>query len=670
LRHQNCFKLGGISGIRETMKMQAQTSGSNAREPSWALPAWAVAPAFVGFLAVAAVYVFCLIFSQFRFYDDEGFLMICVKGYLEGNPLYDSVGTCYGPVYFFYEWLVHGVVSIPLTHDATGLLCAFHWLLAATILSVAGWRLTRSLPVAVFVFAQSVVHLETMAGEPGHPQEIIVVLLASAVLIAQWRTACRWTLPLLGAIGACLYFTKINVGVFFLLALLLSLACYSPFFKNHRKLFWVLVLLTLCLPLVLMRRHLAEAWGRHFCWQTCAGMVAASAVACAYSRGKQIRLREWMGTGIALAGLSGLFLEILLLTGSSWSAILFSTVQSPANLAGVFCVPLRVEHYSWSAAGALGLAIMAVALRDRVQRWRLPLAAAKGVYGAAGGLLLVQDPFGQLGCLLPWAWLLLVPSDEDAAAEDADQYPRALLCLAAVWQGVQAYPVGCTQAAVGTFLAVLVYSLCAYDAVRALAPVVLARLKVPSYQSRRVALTCCLGFFTVLFALFVFKWTTPLEHWRYYVAAPPLDLRGAHLIRANPADASTYRMLTKYIQTECDTFVALPGLNSLYFWSGKRPPTYLNICGEGIMPSDYAQGRIVAALRMAKRPLIVQRETKWAPGIRAGDMTKGELPSFIRDECREVTSLGKFHILALRNVTRSGAPGHIAAASEAGRGGM
>jgi hypothetical protein len=652
------------------MNMQAQTSGSNAREPGWALPAWVAAPAVVGFLAVAAVYVFCLIFSQFRFYDDEGFLMICVKGYLEGNPLFDSVGTCYGPVYYFYEWFVHGVVPIPLTHDATGLLCAFHWLLAATILAAAGWRLTRSLPVAIFVFAQSIVHLETMAGEPGHPQETIVVLLAAAVLIAQRRTAHRWALPLLGVIGACLLFTKINVGVFFLIALLLSLACYSSFFQNRRRLFWVLLCLTLGLPLVLMQRHLAEAWGRHFCFQTCAGIVTAGAVAFAYSRGNQIRLREWMGTGIAVASLSGLFLAIPLLTGSSWSAILFSTVQSPANLSGVFCVPLRVEPYSWSAAGALGLAILAVAFRNRVERWRLPLAAAKCVYGAAGGLLLVQDPFGQLGCLLPWAWLLLVPSGKNAAAEDADRYPRTLLCLAAVWQGLQAYPVGCTQAAIGTFLAVLVYSLCAYDAVRALAPVLLARLKVPRDQNRQVVLTCYLGFLTVLFALFVFKWTAPLEHWRYYVAAPPLDLRGAHLIRANPADATTYRMLTKYIQAECDTFVALPGLNSLYFWSGKRPPTYLNICGEGVMPSDYAQGQIVAALRKAKRSLIVQRETKWAAGIRPGDITKGELPLFIRNECREVTRLGKFHILAPTNPPSLGSPGHIAAASEAGRGGM
>ena len=37
--------------------------------------------------------------------------MICVQGYLGGHRLYNDVLTYYGPVYYFYEWFIHSVLS-------------------------------------------------------------------------------------------------------------------------------------------------------------------------------------------------------------------------------------------------------------------------------------------------------------------------------------------------------------------------------------------------------------------------------------------------------------------------------------------------------------------------------------------------------------------------------
>ena len=609
-----------------------------------------LASAALAFLAIAGVYVFCATFSQMRAYDDVGCLMISVQGFLEGNPLYDSVATYYGPVYYFYEWLVHGFASIPLTHDATGVLCGVHLLLAATILAAAGWRLTRSLPVAFLVFAQSVVHLEAICGEPGHPQELVVLLLALAALVAAGGTARRSTLPILGGIGACLVLTKINVGLFWGVALLLSLLCYTPPFRSRRMLFLVMMSLTAFLPLVLMRQHFAEAWTRHYCWQAWAGTMAAGIVAQAYAGRREIGLPQWTGTGMAFAGLSGIILAIVLATGSSVSAVVYCLLKGPASFANACCVPLHVEHCSWSAAGALALAIAAVALRGRMDRWLVPISVGKGVYGVIGALILVHDPRGQLGYLLPWVWLLLVPLRHAAPKESAGGFPRCFLCLAAVWEGLQAYPVAGTQTAIGTFLAVLVYSICAADAIQALAPLIWAQFRPMSSFTRPAAVMLEAGFLVVLFAVFVFKWTTPLERWRHYAAVPPLDLRGAHLVRPDPAQANTYRMLTQYIQTECDTFVALPGLNSLYFWTDKRPPTYINISGEGVMPSDSQQDQIIAAMRRARRPLALESETKWAPGVIMGDTKKGPLPLFISSEYREIQRLARFRILAPKNV--------------------
>src|SRR5436190_729514 len=64
--------------------------------------------------AVAAFYAYCKCFSWFSPYDDEGFIMTSVRGFLEGHALYNEIFTCYGPVYYYYQWLIHGLIRLPL----------------------------------------------------------------------------------------------------------------------------------------------------------------------------------------------------------------------------------------------------------------------------------------------------------------------------------------------------------------------------------------------------------------------------------------------------------------------------------------------------------------------------------------------------------------------------
>ena len=52
-------------------------------------------------LPVFAVLGFCSINSHHLWYDDEGYVLIALKGVLEGEPLYTSVYSQYGP--FFYQ---------------------------------------------------------------------------------------------------------------------------------------------------------------------------------------------------------------------------------------------------------------------------------------------------------------------------------------------------------------------------------------------------------------------------------------------------------------------------------------------------------------------------------------------------------------------------------------
>ena len=180
----------------------------------------------VPFLAGAGLYMFYIIFSQ-KSGDDEGYLMISVRGFLEGHPLYDSVFTQYGPVYYLYEWLLRSLTALPMTHDATRMLCIFHWLLAAAALAVAGGLICRSVLAGIFVFMQAVVHLTMIGNEPGHPQELVAVLLAFSLLAATALSPRMRTLKILAVMAGALFFIKVNVGAFFFLALLLVIRCRS-----------------------------------------------------------------------------------------------------------------------------------------------------------------------------------------------------------------------------------------------------------------------------------------------------------------------------------------------------------------------------------------------------------------------------------------------------------
>ena len=180
----------------KTDNPQATEGGSKS-----AIQAWLSVLAAPLFLAVAGVYAFSFAFSQFPFYDDEGFLMITVRGYLDGHPLYDGIFTGYGPLYYLYKWIVHASAALPLTHDVTRILCVIHWLAAAAILAVAGGLMTRSAALAFFIFMQATVHLNGLAREPGHPQEVVILLLAFSALVAARDWKRPWMLPLLGVIG-------------------------------------------------------------------------------------------------------------------------------------------------------------------------------------------------------------------------------------------------------------------------------------------------------------------------------------------------------------------------------------------------------------------------------------------------------------------------------------
>jgi len=100
-----------------------------------------------------------LVFSQFQDYDDEGYLLLTVQQFLRGLPLYDQVYTQYGPAYYLWQQVLHTVIGVPLTHDATRIVTIVVWLTCAVLVGAIVWLLTKRQLHAVLGTTAAFLHL-------------------------------------------------------------------------------------------------------------------------------------------------------------------------------------------------------------------------------------------------------------------------------------------------------------------------------------------------------------------------------------------------------------------------------------------------------------------------------------------------------------------------------
>ena len=97
---------------------------------------------------VGGFWAYYRIFTGFSFYDDEGSMMASVKQYLDGLKLYDQFWSGYGPVYYFYNWLLRTSTGTPVTHDVVRISSLLPWLVTPLVCAWIVLRITDSLVLA------------------------------------------------------------------------------------------------------------------------------------------------------------------------------------------------------------------------------------------------------------------------------------------------------------------------------------------------------------------------------------------------------------------------------------------------------------------------------------------------------------------------------------------
>jgi hypothetical protein len=519
-------------------------------------------------LVAAAAYFRML--TGFQPYDDEGTMMLSVKQYLGGMRIYRDVSSVYGPIYYFYNFLARTLTSTPVSHDVTRISSLFPWLACCVLSAGIVLRLTRSLVLAAASLSLVSMAVTFFGSEPGHPQELTLVLLIAFAGCPLWADLTRRRTLLMismGALAGTLLLIKINIGVFVLAALALALLAHFPPNALRPVLACVIGAGCTLLPTVLMWRHLDAVWARAYCGVATASIAAA--IFCLL-HGRRPGLVTWREPILAAAGcalLIGVVMAVLAAQGVPVSNVVDSLVFLPSR------VFLNSLYYAprfsplWIGWSLLGLGAAVYTLRrhptpDNPQWQGLMLLKTVFTAIALTAALFRTDLFPVVA---PFAWLVLF--NPDANSRDVQEFPRTALCAVTVMQSLYAYPVYGSQ---GRFIAILMIVVAAVNVGDSLVWLTAFGLRHAwfAHHGRTTAMAS-------LAAIALLNLGIVLNRYHIYSSLPPLDLPGAHRVHLDAPQQARLASIVSNIERFCDVFEGLPELPSLNFWTGKNPLTRL-----------------------------------------------------------------------------------------------
>jgi hypothetical protein len=209
-----------------------------------------------------------LCFSTFADYDDEGYMMISLRGYQQHGALYDQVFSQYGPAYYQLQSAFHRLTCLPLAHDVARLRTLVFWAMSCGLATLALFRMTRNRLAALAGFLLIFAHLDRLALEPGHPQEWCVLLMAAVWCASTWldepSRASLWAAALIGACCGLLAMIKPNLGGLMTCAVIAAVSRRHSAAISECWLRWLSVLALLAIPWVISRSHLHSPAGWSF----------------------------------------------------------------------------------------------------------------------------------------------------------------------------------------------------------------------------------------------------------------------------------------------------------------------------------------------------------------------------------------------------------------------
>lgn len=599
--------------------------------------------------AVAATVAlgYLTLFSTFAPYDDEGYFLVTLKGYLSGARLYNDTYGPYGPFLFQALALSFKGLGLQISNDGARFVTLAYWILASGLLALGVYRITHRRLPALLVYPLAFRILTLAPNEPTAPGHLLVLLLAAmvaaAALFAEARP--RLVMWLIGALGAAAFLTKINVGGLALISGIYAALMASPTFRRSQRLPWLATSVFALTPIVLMGRNLGSApvrtYGLHVLLCAVAlGVIAVVLMVPRLANGLpgSSRLCWLAGGAIALAIPA---LGAVLAQGTTLSALTHSLLLDAVKQPTAFSYSLALPDQALSVdvLSIVAAAVVAAGLYRAAPDRRLQLCG--GAARLAAGLVVWYEVIGPrssraLDLPAALAWVAAVPVSRDRRTQ-GEIFLRLFLPALAVLQTLHAYPVAGSQIAWSSFLFAAVGAVCIADGLHVIGPIPLSRIAVLA-----AAATLCIW-------VAVRTLVNPIHDANSaYKSGVPLRVNGASRIHVPASTASTYEWLAQSIHRRCSTFVSSPGLNSLYLMSRTTPPTWMNISDWLFDFDAKRQIQVVRRVNKARNLCAVRNpgvELFWARGK---PIPRYALYRFITDDFRTVGSRGGFDLMVRR----------------------
>ncbi len=574
------------------------------------------------------------LFSTFAPYDDEGYVLLSLEMFSSGYPLYDDTYTQYGPAYYVLVAPLHWLFALPFSHDITRFKTLGVWFLSAVAGGYMVRQLSASLAWGMIAFVLSFLHLERLAMEPGHPQEICILALSAIFyLIVNLRSehvngGNRWCCLGLGLAVATAAMAKVNIGALLGLSVAWGLTLLAPRGRCRSILVALVAVASALLPFLLAKHHAASWKGLQLPAIVLASLLGFLVFQNRSPANRVVRWRDsfWFFAGLTAAVVC--FSAAVLSHGTSWHGLLHGIIFQHLQFVETFyehppvfqaalpcgCLALVAAVVLYGPASSLsrnvyrGLALAAIALLLAVvvrhfSETFQPLRHGANDRGMAAMMLSYATAFCWLIVGAPTAKMTSLAAP---AASDVRNHGRWALVAFAFLQPLAIYPVPGTQTAIGSWPTVLCLLVFAAD--------VLADRSLWQSQSdrwlARAARPALLGSVLTVLAI------RDLHLTRTRDQLQPLDLPGADRLRL-PADlVAKQHWMVAQIQGRARSFVCLPsGYNSLYFWTRMSPPTALNTTMWPDLLNSQEQQRVITALE-SRRDVCVLCETTEPPAVR------------------------------------------------------
>ena len=582
--------------------------------------------AFAVLANVTAVYAYLRMFTGFSFYDDEGSLILMSRWLLDGHSVYGEFSSVYGPFYFLYTWVIHTLIGGSTSHTAARLIAVVPWVVTCLAVFRYILRITGSRVAALAAWLTVLRALAFFAAEPGHPQEISVLLMVGLLTAAARPSPAR--LAAVGALVAALLLTKINLGAFAVMALLPLCISALPAARGRNLLLAIAVIICAASPTLLMLPLLSTGWVQVCCALVTLSILPMAAVLAAGRPGVVFGPRHWLALALGFVMCASLVLAWSVGRGASLGAMVQSTVLDNLVQSHTWTAPLHVGATGILAgvAGVILATLWLTGFRNGPFDW-LRLA----VGGCTVLLVLVGESTAAFVIALPFVWMVMLPSTAAVPL-----WPRAVLASLTVMQAMIVYPVAGSQLRFMMVPLALVAMVMVYEAW-----IALGLGEIWSGLRTRRAEHAAIAF---LLACYLFTAGRALINYRQLA---PLDLVGTSGVHVDSADRGTYHWIVSHARA-CDALVSFPAMHSVYFWTGKVPPVYPDV--DGWQPYANRERQTVERQVLSSPRACVLVIDKlvdfWLPMDGAVQPT---LLGFIRDNFAEADRREGFHFLVRKH---------------------